>query len=94
MKEKFLHYLKRSFLEHFTIFMGALGQFAHYVQAFKIFSLHSSYAVSLSAALIGFFSMICWLIYGLSRNIKPLIVSNIFGLTGVVLVIVGILYYK
>lgn len=94
MKEKLLEYLKKYFLEYFTIFIGMIGQVAHYVQAYKIFSLHSSYAVSLSAALIGFLSMICWLAYGLARNIKPLIFSNIFGLVGITVLIAGIWYYK
>jgi len=94
MKKKILQYLKGPFLEYFTISMGIVGQLAAYIQAFKIFYLHSAYAVSLSATLIGFLSGLCWVIYGLVRNIKPLIISNLFGLIGGVLVIFGILYYK
>lgn len=94
MKKSILPFLMGSFLEHFTILMGVLGQFAPYVQAFNIFYLQSSYAVSLSSFLISFSSIGCWLVYGLSRNIKPLIISSAFGLIGTVLVIIGILYYS
>jgi CRISPR-associated Cas5-like protein len=94
MRKKLLRYLKESFLEHITTFAGVVGQFAAYIQAFKIFHLRSSYAVSLISTLIGFFSTCCWLIYGLAKGIKPLIISSIIGVIGIALVIIGILYYK
>jgi uncharacterized protein with PQ loop repeat len=94
MKKSTIQFIKGPFLEHFTIFMGVIGQCAPYIQAYYIFYLQSSYAVSMGASLMALFSMACWLIYGLSRNVKPLIISNFFGMIGMTLVIVGILYYR
>jgi uncharacterized protein with PQ loop repeat len=94
MKNPFSNWWPRACaLERFTIFMGVVGHFASYIQAIKIFSLQSAYAVSLLACLIGFASMLCWLAYGIERNIKPLIISNIFGLIGSALTILGVIYY-
>ncbi|MGV8949079.1 MAG: SemiSWEET family transporter [Candidatus Paracaedibacter sp.] len=90
-------YLSKGFnaqkLEYLTIFMGLFGHLASYIQAFKIFSLHSAYAVSFVASLIGLASMGCWLFYGFKKKIKPLIIANIFGMIGITLVIGGVLFY-
>jgi uncharacterized protein with PQ loop repeat len=80
-------------LEKITIFMGLVGHLATYIQVFKIFYLQSSYAVSFIATIISFASMVFWLLYGMEKQITPLIVCNIFGLMGVSLVIFGIILY-
>ena len=80
-------------LERITTLMGLVGHIATYIQVFKIFYLQSSYAVSFIATVISFISMIFWLIYGMKKNIIPLIVCNIFGLIGVLLIMVGIVIY-
>ena len=80
-------------LEYLTIVMGLFGHLASYIQAFKIFYLHSAYAVSLLACLIGLISMGCWLFYGFQKKIKPLVIANIFGMVGITLVIGGVLCY-
>ncbi len=80
-------------LERLVTLVGIMGHMATYIQGFKIMVLKSSYAVSLPAYLIGFVSIVFWLIYGFSKNIKPLIISNIFGMIGSLLVIGLILYY-
>ena len=80
-------------LERITTLMGLVGHIATYIQVFKRFYLQSSYAVSFIAAVISFISMIFWLMYGIERNIYPLIVCNIFGLIGVFLIMVGIIIY-
>lgn len=73
--------------------MALVGTSAAYVQAFKIISLKCATAVSLSACLIGLSSSCCWLLYGIAKEIKPLIISNIIGIIGAILVVLGILYY-
>lgn len=85
---------KKFSIDHFITLVGLVGQVPPYIQAFKIFYLQSSYAVSLSANIIVFFSMVGWFVYGLLRNIKPLIITNIFGLIGTILVLIGILYHE
>ncbi len=57
------------------------------------FLLQSSYAISPSAVFLSLMSVIVWFIFGLTRNIKPLIYANIFGFIGMCLIILGILLY-
>lgn len=80
-------------LEYITTAMGLLGHTAVYLQAAKIIYLQSAYAVSLSGTLVAFASMVCWFSYGVSKRIRPLIVTNIFGLIGMCIVLWGIFYY-
>ncbi|MGI4851823.1 MAG: PQ-loop domain-containing transporter [Janthinobacterium lividum] len=88
-----LKIFKSKGFENFTTFMALVGITAAYIQAYKIFSLKCATAVSLSAVLIGLASSICWFIYGLAQRIMPLIISNIMGITGAILVVIGILIY-
>lgn len=80
-------------LEKITTLMGLIGHLSLYIQAFKIYYLKSSYAISFIAIVISFISMVSWLLYGLEQQIKPLIISNIFGLIGISFIIGGILRY-
>ncbi len=87
------NFFKSAAFAHVVTIIGSLGNLASYIQAYKIFLLQSAYAVSLLAVFISLVSMIVWLIYGLARNIKPLIYANIFGIIGTLLVATGIFYY-
>lgn len=80
-------------LENLATFFGSIGHAALYIQAFKIIYLKSAYAVSLTGTLIALISMTFWLTYGVSKNVRPLVISNIFGLLGITLLIGSILYY-
>lgn len=93
MKKTLSNWLRSGNLERLTIFMGVVGQLAPYIQAAKICYLKSAHAVSLLACLIGLASMLCWVAYGIQRDIKPLIITNIFGMIGIILTIIGIIYY-
>jgi uncharacterized protein with PQ loop repeat len=93
MNKSLSNWLQALTLERLTIFMGIVGQIAPYIQATKIFYLKSAHAVSLIACLIGLASMVCWVAYGIDKNIKPLIITNIFGMIGGILTIAGIIYY-
>lgn len=77
----------------FVSIFGIIGNLAIYVQAIEIFNLESSHAVSLMANLISLLSMIVWLFFGLKRKIKPLIYSNVFGIFGSIIIIIGIYIY-
>ena len=80
-------------LDNIVTFAGLLGQSAIYVQIIKIFMLKSSYAVSFIGNMVALMSMIFWLFYGISNNIKPLIITNIYGLVGITILIIEIIYY-
>lgn len=79
--------------ETITTIVALAGHLASYIQAYKIFSLQSSYAISPSAVFLSLVSVVVWFIFGLTRNIKPLIYANIFGFIGMCLIILGILLY-
>lgn len=85
--------IKLGSLEQVTTLIGLIGQLATYIQVFKIFYLKSAYAVSFIAALISLISMVFWLLYGVQKRVKPLIICNIFGIIGVALVLLGIMLY-
>ncbi len=86
-------FLKSKEFAVFTTVVALAGHLASYIQAYKIFSLQSSYAISLPAIFISLASLVIWFIYGLTHNIKPLIYANIFGFIGLCLLIMGILLY-
>ncbi|MDP3935388.1 MAG: hypothetical protein Q8Q56_00095 [Alphaproteobacteria bacterium] len=88
-----MNILKKDWFEKTTIFVGVLGQTCPYIQAYKIFSLKSSYAVSLFGQLIGLLSVTCWFLYGYSRNIHPITISSIVGLFGFLFVLLGMWIY-
>lgn len=93
MKKDFIKNIQIYFLEYLTILMGVVGNFAPYIQAYKIFTLQSAYAVSLWASFVSFASMVCWMVYGVKKKVQPLIVANIFGLIGTFLVLLGIYWW-
>jgi uncharacterized protein with PQ loop repeat len=88
-----LSLFQKNWLENITILIGVLGQVPPYLQAYKIFSLHSAYAISISAQIIALLSVTCWFVYGYAYKIRPLIISNIVGILGVILVLVGVILY-
>lgn len=84
-------------LNTMTIIMSivsSVGNIAPYLQAFEMFQLKSAHAVSLNANLISLFVGSCWLIYGVITKVKPLIISNIVGLPGVILILIQVFCYK
>lgn len=74
--------------------MSSIGNIAPYLQAFEMFQLKSAHALSLNANLIALFVGSCWLGYGIVTKVKPLIISNIVGLPGVILILIQIFYYR
>lgn len=75
----------------FMILIGILGQSLYYLQAFKIYMKRSAQDVSLEGFLIAFFSLACWLIYGILIKDKVLIIVNIVAVFGAGLASVAIL---
>ncbi len=73
--------------------IGSFGQLLFYFQAFNIFWSKSAGEVSLLGFTIAFISLSCWLLYGLIIKDTPLIVANITGVIGALLVMIGIITY-
>lgn len=80
--------------EHYMFFIGIVGQLLFYFQAYQIFSLKSACSVSLVGFCISLVSLISWGIYGIVIKSKVLILSNIVGFIGCVLVLTGIYIYS
>lgn len=80
-------------LDNFILCVGLIGQLAGYIQAIKIFHIGSASSISLGANLVSLSSMVCWLVFGIIRRINPLIYSNLFGIVGTSLVIIGFFWY-
>lgn len=80
--------------ENITNLMALIGSWAGFIQVFKIFYIENAVAISLPALSIGTLNGLCWLLYGWSRQIKPLIMSNVIGLASSLLMAVGIMIYS
>jgi MtN3 and saliva related transmembrane protein len=71
-----------------TIF-GIAMAIANFPQAFRIFKRKSASDISILAFSILLIGAIIWVMYGIEIKSFPLIISNILGIIGVLLVIVG-----
>lgn len=80
-------------LNIFITIISSMGNLAPYLQAIEMYQLKSSHAVSLKANLISLIVGSCWLAYGIIIKVKPLIISNLIGLPGVLLIVLQIFYY-
>ncbi|WGL59764.1 SemiSWEET family transporter [Pigmentibacter sp. JX0631] len=74
--------------------IGLFGNTMFYVQAFKIFELKSADSVSLNAFLISLLALSSWTYYGFYLKNTPLVVANLFGIFGTILVLSGIYIYS
>ena len=74
--------------------LGSLMSLGYFPQTYKIIKRKSSADVSVSTYLIFTPGIIVWLLYGISLNNLPLIISNIIALIGAVSVIIAYFHYK
>jgi len=81
------------FYEKYMTIVGTIGNFMFYVQAHKIFTSKSSGCVSLPAFTISAIALCSWLVYGILIKNTPIIIANIVGFIGALLVLVTILMY-
>ena len=95
MQQKKIYQERSSFFSfrNYMMFVALGGQFAVYFQAFVIFTHHSARDVSLTGFLIQLFCGLSWLMYGVTRKDRVLIIANILGSLGAFLVALGILIY-
>lgn len=72
-----------------TIVFGVLMSFGYFAQTYKIVKRKNAADVSIWAYLLFSLGIIVWLIYGVSINSLPIIVSNIVYLIGALSVMVS-----
>ncbi len=73
---------------------GVIGSLGIYPQAFKIIKRKSCNDVSLLTFAIFIPGGIIWVLYGISLNNIPVIVSNLLGLIGSLCVTIAYFIYK
>ncbi|MFC1697845.1 SemiSWEET family sugar transporter [Nanoarchaeota archaeon] len=83
-----------SFLSVLTTIAGVGMTFGYFTQTYKILRRKSSNDVSLATYLIFGTGITIWLIYGISLNNWPIIISNIVAIIGALTVIISYLIYK
>ena len=81
------------FYEKYLIVLGCGGHMLFYLQAYKIFIHKTAYNISLTGFLFALSALLSWSIYGFLLKNTPLIIVNLFGTIGCLLVITsGLLY--
>ncbi|MFU7501533.1 MULTISPECIES: SemiSWEET family sugar transporter [unclassified Candidatus Tisiphia] len=81
------------FFDRYMIFAGTMGQYLFYTQAYKIFTTKSADDLSLDGFLVIIIVTLSWLIYGIIHHNTTIIVAQIVGLVGMIMVVIGILLY-
>jgi MtN3 and saliva related transmembrane protein len=81
------------FFDRYMIFAGTMGQYLFYTQAYKIFTTKSADDLSLDGFLVIIIVTLSWLIYGIIHHNTTIIVAQIVGLVGMIMVVLGILLY-
>ncbi|MCC8370893.1 MAG: SemiSWEET family sugar transporter [Rickettsia endosymbiont of Stiretrus anchorago] len=81
------------FYEKYMTVVGTVGNFMCYVQAHKIFTCKSAASISLPAFTISAVALSSWLLYGILIKNTPIIIANIVGFIGALLVLVAIILH-
>ena len=82
------------YFDYYVLIIALIGNGMYYAQALEIFLSKTSCSVSLLGFLMGTFSSANWLIYGIVRKVKPIVISSTFGLVGGILVLGMIIFYR
>ena len=86
MKNKF-------FFKTYMAWVVNLGQSMHYIQAYKIYNTQSAEDISVASYIICLILLIHWAIYGILVRDKVIIIAEILGIIGVMLVLIGTQIY-
>lgn len=89
MSPKFL-----KFYEKYMALIGPIGNLMFFIQAYKIFSTHSAESISIGGFALSMLGLSSWLFYGVLLKNRPLILANLVGTIGAVLVLVATIIYK
>ncbi|MDR0329567.1 MAG: hypothetical protein LBH99_02750 [Rickettsia sp.] len=81
------------FFDRYMILAGTMGQYLFYTQTYKIFTTKSADDLSLDGFLVIIIVTLSWLIYGIIHHNTTIIVAQIVGLVGMIMVVIGILLY-
>lgn len=81
-------------VDFIVMMIGIFGNMMFYIQAYKIFELKSADSVSLTAFFISFIALSSWAYYGFYLKNTPLVVANLIGVLGTLLVLSGIYIYS
>jgi MtN3 and saliva related transmembrane protein len=87
----FMLFLK--FYENYMKFIGPLGNLMFFMQAYKIFTTKTAVSISIEGFSLSVIGLGSWLLYGILLKNKPLIIANVVGVVGAVLVLVGTFIY-
>lgn len=79
---------------HYMVLIGSVGHFLFVFQTIKMIQVGSSQDVSLGGFLISFVSLVSWLLYGLMKKDRALIIVNLFGSVAALICICTILALK
>lgn len=74
--------------------IGPVGNIMFFLQAYKIFSTHDAVSISLPGFTLSFVGLTSWLLYGFFIKNKALIIANLVGVVGALLVLSGTLLYS
>jgi len=74
--------------------IGPLGNLMFFMQAYKIFTTKLATSISVEGFSLSIIGLSSWLLYGIFLKNKPLIIANIVGVIGAILVLVGTLIYS
>lgn len=89
---KALDYKKYYF--KYMFFMAFFGNLSSYAQAYELVTSRSVKGVSIPAFVLACFSSLSWMVYGFLKKDYPIIIGNLIGAIGALLVIDLILLYK
>ena len=86
--------MNQGMLSFLATIMGSAMALSNGFQAIKIFQRKSSSDVAVSTYLIITIGEIVWIMYGISINSFPLVISNSIGLVLTTIIIFGYFIYK
>lgn len=84
----------QNWYELYMIIMGAAGHMLFLFQALKIFYTQRAHDVSLIGFVIAFISLVSWLLYGIMKKDRALIIVNAIGATAAFVCICAIIIYR
>lgn len=92
--EKYPHPHKyKRIMDELVYVMGIFGPVMSLPQVIKIWSEQDASSISLLTWVAYLFGSICWLIYGIMHQEKPIIISNFLYVFVNVAIIIGVIIY-
>jgi len=79
---------------YYMVLIGSVGHLLFVLQTIKILQTGCAKDLSLGGFLISFVSLVSWLVYGLMKKDKPLIIVNLFGSLAAFVCICVILLFR